>query len=1399
MPSQLSVPSSSARSRGTASTNRNSHRAAVFRTNSSGPASGSSSLLASQEGPCALPARAATPLVSKTSSALPAKGSRRRASFSSSKRLQGSIRAVSVSGNSSELMNPSRADSTTESDSVKHRSDARLFKRKDVASLEPLSQNYELDVGAGLVLWDCPLCMEEVDAQDAEFVPCECGYQICRFCWHHIKSVLNDKCPACRRSYSEQEPNLATLQLKRIVVNKPVKRRDPKSSLATDNVPESSQTVSSSTTTRGGVPLGNVLASRKHLVDIRVLQPNLVYVIGIPINLSCYSSPFLGASASTVASSALLEDILSSIDYFGRYGHLLKLVVNMKGQSVLRNPSRLKGSPTVSAFLTFEKKEQASLAIENIDGSYILDFPLRATYGTTKYCAFFLRGQTCPNLSTCLYLHEFGEDANSYTKESLSARQRDTQLKRTLENGTEIITHSLNTPPINRRRSFSGQDSIQITDKVATRTPNLRGQKTIEKQPSACSDFNVENSSLPSQSIALPHVFSPSLFPLDQPTSTLFTCVNSQSSKLIGPACNSSNSPAPTVIQFDPLDSSNDIKVNASNTGPSSPSLFPFSPSCGPSVMMPTKTSLPFSRPRSRFGFDCEETANTDTSAAHCASYMDLGLPAVSEPSVVLKRFQDLSISTILDQHMESAPTSFTISPSSMVPCSSDSQPPLLSDTSCHPMSGKNVSSSPPVDEVGLRSSSNVGNAKVSNISSNEVKSKGSTPSKNRVIPGYEPVSKKKSEKHADASLKSTPSETSAVSAVDGASNLSCIDSEEITRQIQQLEYYAQLKQSSKKSNSRRSGNQVSASTNASGRNVAVAASSNRNAKKSAVKEAPSNVVVDVPPKKPALIASVKDDNIFSALLDDDPNVEDQDVIADPELFLKPVSKKKKKKVPAPIGTNQTVTASEHPVNDLGTSRTSEINETDALSSNCAASVGVNKGKKKKKKSKKKTPSDGPAMSNQCSTGSSNCHAISCRPKTAKELAFEAALHRDTDDGTDSSISFDVDDFGGLKGLSESFLLGQRFHGMKPHKQGFLSCASEKGLSLHFRGAPQVEPLESCRSTAGVDVNSPSMPSIGTNSTFGCSKGKCFNRLMDILAEGLMLTRRELLELHGRRCANLSDKSPICAPESLNGYAAAVYERSLNSVFRIMDALIKDEMASTKEHESLSNDKSNSFKPAVADLQEEASEYIDLPPELEDPDYLRQALEFMLLYKTAGATLMQQETEEACDDMCWADELAFRVYEDFWLSCTGPAHLSSSMYTSSCDSGGLDDESHEEDDSDFDFPANFHDRLLQEFRRRVMAGELRPEDLHAEDLGLTDGDVLVDIETCNTPSSDHHHHQQPNVVVLEENNNNNKEYSTEKHIESLELELLQSQKESKFIEEKLMKVMLRNRTFVYVD
>lgn len=80
----------------------------------------------------------------------------------------------------------------------------------------------------------------------------------------------------------------------------------------------------------------------RDLQTIRVIQKNLVYVIGLPIE-------------------AADETNLRRQEMFGQYGHLNKIVVNVK------NPVGDK-SNTCGVYLTFETEEQALDCIRAVDG-----------------------------------------------------------------------------------------------------------------------------------------------------------------------------------------------------------------------------------------------------------------------------------------------------------------------------------------------------------------------------------------------------------------------------------------------------------------------------------------------------------------------------------------------------------------------------------------------------------------------------------------------------------------------------------------------------------------------------------------------------------------------------------------------------------------------------------------------------------------------------------------------------------------------------------------------------------------------------------------------------------------------------------------------------------------------
>ncbi|CBK21272.2 uncharacterized protein [Blastocystis hominis] len=229
----------------------------------------------------------------------------------------------------------------------------------------------------------CPLCANELDDTDQSLFPCSCNCQVCLWCLRQLMDS-NKPCPNCRKPYNEKNFRRTEVKEK--------KKKTIHSRVHSD---EDSRR---STTTE----------DTHDLKTVRVIQKNLVYVIGLP-----------NESAS--------ESILRRRDMFGQYGKLNKIVFNN------RNPVGDR-SNTCGVYLTYETNEQALDCINAVDGYIYLHrmlkcvfsslFTNRASYGTTKYCYTFIRGQKCNN-PDCLYLHRLAAPENCFTKEEMAARQAD--------------------------------------------------------------------------------------------------------------------------------------------------------------------------------------------------------------------------------------------------------------------------------------------------------------------------------------------------------------------------------------------------------------------------------------------------------------------------------------------------------------------------------------------------------------------------------------------------------------------------------------------------------------------------------------------------------------------------------------------------------------------------------------------------------------------------------------------------------------------------------------------------------------------------------------------------------------------------------------------------------------
>jgi CCR4-NOT transcription complex subunit 4 len=131
-----------------------------------------------------------------------------------------------------------------------------------------------------------------------------------------------------------------------------------------------------------------------HLIDVRVIQRDLVYIVAIPVQFAN-------------------EDVLLKYEFFGQYGPIKKIVVN--STHIHSAPNQ---TPSVSAYVTFRNPEDALECIYSLESFSLDGNVLKASFGTTKYCSSFLRGQKCTNVD-CMYLHHSGDQSDSFSKDEI--------------------------------------------------------------------------------------------------------------------------------------------------------------------------------------------------------------------------------------------------------------------------------------------------------------------------------------------------------------------------------------------------------------------------------------------------------------------------------------------------------------------------------------------------------------------------------------------------------------------------------------------------------------------------------------------------------------------------------------------------------------------------------------------------------------------------------------------------------------------------------------------------------------------------------------------------------------------------------------------------------------------
>ena len=135
------------------------------------------------------------------------------------------------------------------------------------------------------------------------------------------------------------------------------------------------------------------------LTESRIITKNLVYVIGL-------------------SSSIANKDTLLKPEYFGQYGTIIKIVVN-KSKAYNQNSPY---GPSYSAYVTFSRPSEASIAILSLDETMVDNHLIRASFGTTKYCSFFLKGVECTN-KDCLFLHYLADENDIIKRGDLNSNK----------------------------------------------------------------------------------------------------------------------------------------------------------------------------------------------------------------------------------------------------------------------------------------------------------------------------------------------------------------------------------------------------------------------------------------------------------------------------------------------------------------------------------------------------------------------------------------------------------------------------------------------------------------------------------------------------------------------------------------------------------------------------------------------------------------------------------------------------------------------------------------------------------------------------------------------------------------------------------------------------------------
>jgi len=121
-----------------------------------------------------------------------------------------------------------------------------------------------------------------------------------------------------------------------------------------------------------------------------------------------------------IAAKIAKKEILISKEYFGQYGIIERISI----RTAKAFNEGHKNGPSYSAYITYSKPSEAAIAILSVDVVEICGHQMGATFGSRKYCTFFLKGQECTHRD-CHFLHSLHKGEGILLKKELDMNKKD--------------------------------------------------------------------------------------------------------------------------------------------------------------------------------------------------------------------------------------------------------------------------------------------------------------------------------------------------------------------------------------------------------------------------------------------------------------------------------------------------------------------------------------------------------------------------------------------------------------------------------------------------------------------------------------------------------------------------------------------------------------------------------------------------------------------------------------------------------------------------------------------------------------------------------------------------------------------------------------------------------------